>query len=109
MLFHGRIGILPHESVIQQPIEVDLTLRVERARGKITAGNVLDYRHAYDLVAGIVSGAHVEYLEEVAEKIAERALALPLARSVRVAVRKTRVALPGPLSFAEVAIERHRE
>jgi dihydroneopterin aldolase len=108
MVFNGLIGVLPHESEIPQPIEVDLSLRVERAKGEISEKNILDYRHAYDLVAGILAGGHIPYLEEAAERIAAGALAMPLVRSVRVAVRKPKVQLSGPLSFAEVAIERNR-
>ena len=68
----------------------------------------MDYRHAYNLVAGIVTGGHIPYLEDAVERIASASLALPLVRSVRVAVRKPNVALPGPLAYAEVALERRR-
>jgi len=108
MLFHARIGVLPHESEIPQPVEVDLCLGVDRARGEIGPRNILDYRHAYDLVARIITTGHIRYLEEAAELIAASALEIPLVRRVNVAVRKPSVALPGPLAFAEVAIERHR-
>ena len=47
-------------------------------------------------------------LEEVGERIAARALELPLVDRVRIAVRKPNVALPGPLAYAEVALERER-
>lgn len=108
MKFHARIGVLPHESEIAQPIEVDLELSVESARGEISTHTIVDYRHAYELVAGVVMAGHIPYLEEAADLIVERALEIALVRSVKVAVRKPSVALPGPLSSAEVAIERHR-
>lgn len=101
MKFDARVGILPHEFETAQPIEVDLTLRVDSRK-------VVDYRQAYDLVAAILNAGHTPYLEEVAERVATAALAITHVASVRVAVRKMRVALPGPLAFAEVAIERMR-
>lgn len=101
MKFDARVGILPQELEVSQPVEVDLLLRVE-------GGNILDYREAYDLVARILNVDHIQYLEEVAERIAAASMALPSVRSARVAVRKMRVALPGPLAYAEIAIERTR-
>jgi len=106
MQFHARVGVLPHESEIAQPIEIDLTLWVKRARRDIGPASILDYRHAYAVVSDVITAGHIKYLEEAAERIAGGALALPLVRRVRVAVRKPSVALPGPLSHAEVAVER---
>ena len=104
--FHARIGVLPHEAEIAQPVEVDLSLWVRRAHGEIGPRNILDYRHAYEVVADVVTARHIRYIEEVAERVALKALDLPLVLRVRVAVRKPSVALPGPLSHAEVVVER---
>jgi dihydroneopterin aldolase len=109
MAFQARIGILPHEAEETQPIEVDLLLYVKAPKGEIDTHTILDYRHAYDIAASVINAGHIPYLEEAAESIAEKALALPLVNGVRVAVRKMRVALPGPLAFAEVAVERRRD
>ncbi len=108
MKFDALIGILPHEAEVPQPVEVDMTLSVAATTGKIDTHNILDYRHAYDLAAGVVTAGHIDYLEEAADRIATDALALPLVESVSVAIRKMKVALPGPLAFAEVKIERSR-
>ena len=107
MQFNALVGILPSEITNPQPIEVDLVLSVERAE-EIDAHHILDYRLAYDVVAGVVSAGHVDLLEKMAESIASLTLVLPRARAVRVSIRKMRVALPGPLAYAEVAIERRR-
>jgi dihydroneopterin aldolase len=107
MQFNALVGILPSEITVPQPIEVDLVLSVERAE-KIDAQHILDYRLAYDVVAGVVSAGHVDLLEKLAESIAALVLALPLVSGVRVSIRKMRVSLPGPLAYAEVAIERQR-
>jgi dihydroneopterin aldolase len=108
MRFHARIGVLPHEAEIAQSIEVDASLWVRRGGARPTAKDIVDYRRVYDLVAEVVTGGHTNFLEEVGERIAERALALPLVERVRIAVRKPNVALPGPLAYAEVALERER-
>ena len=109
MRFDALIGILPHESDVAQPIEVDLSLTVRPSAGKIDTHVILDYRHAYDLVAGIVTAGHIDYLEEAAERIVNGALALPLVLRVSVAIRKMKVALPGPLAYAEIKVERSRD
>lgn len=108
MRFHARIGVLPHEAEIAQSIEVDASLWVKRRDGPVSAKEIVDYRRVYDLVAEVVTNGHINFLEEVGEMIAERALQLPLVTRVRIAVRKPNVALPGPLAYAEVALERER-
>lgn len=108
MRFHARIGVLPHEAEIAQSIEVDASLWVRRGGAKPTTKDIVDYRRVYDLVADVVTRGHINFLEEVGERIAERALQVPLVERVRIAVRKPNVALPGPLAYAEVALERER-
>jgi dihydroneopterin aldolase len=108
MRFHARIGVLPHETEIAQSIEVDASLWVRRSETRPTASDIVDYRRLYDLVAEVVTHGHTNFLEEVGERIAARALELPLVERVRIAVRKPNAALPGPLAYAEVALERER-
>jgi dihydroneopterin aldolase len=108
MRFHARIGVLPHEAEIAQSIEVDASLWVRRSGARLTSKDIVDYRRVYEMVAEVVTGGHTNFLEEVGERIAERALQLPLVEKVRIAVRKPNVALPGPLAYAEVALERAR-
>ena len=108
MRFHARIGVLPHEAEIAQSIEVDASLWVRRGGDRPTVKDIVDYRRVYDLVAEVVTKGHTNFLEEVGERIAARALELPLVERVRIAIRKPNVALPGPLAYAEVALERER-
>lgn len=108
MRFHARIGVLPHEAEIAQSIEVDASLWVRRSGTRLTAKDIVDYRRVYEIVAEVVTGGHTNFLEEVGERIAEHALQLPLVERVRIAVRKPNVVLPGPLAYAEVALERAR-
>src|SRR6266550_8718500 len=108
MRFHARIGVLPHEAEIAQSIEVDASLWVRRTGARLTPKDILDYRRVYDMVAEVVTQGHTGFLEEVGEQIADRALQLPMVEKVRIAVRKPNVVLPGPLAYAEVALERAR-
>lgn len=108
MRFHTRIGVLPHEAEIAQSVEVDLSVLVRRPTGAGGSRGVVDYRELYDFAAEVMAQKHHLYLEDVAAQIAERALSVVSVTRVRVAVRKPHVALPGPLSFAEVAVERRR-
>ena len=98
--FHVRVGILPHEREVPQPLELDVTA------WPAASAAVLDYRALYDAAARAVSGEPLSYLEDVAGDVADRVLAAGAAARVRVAVRKPHVAMPGPLAYAEVVLER---
>lgn len=104
MRFHALVGILPHERELAQPIEIDVTARVVDGEG------IVDYRRLYDAAASVFSAGPIDFLEEIAERVATRVFA-DHARiaAVRVAVRKPRVALAGPLDYAEVAVDRTRD
>lgn len=107
MRFHPLVGILPHEREFVQPLEVDLTVWTA-PRGPSARGAVVDYRTLYDLVAGLVAGGPVHYIEDLAGDIVARAGAIDGVVGARAAVRKPNVALPGPLAHAEVVVERGR-
>jgi dihydroneopterin aldolase len=101
MRFHVRVGILPHERELPQPLEVDLTVRLAA-----DDTSMLDYRSLHAIVRESLAGEPLEHLESIADVIATRVLALERAASVRVAVRKPHVALAGPLAYAEIVLER---
>jgi dihydroneopterin aldolase len=104
MRFHALVGILPHERITPQPIEVDLSVHVSDGDG------VVDYRALYEVASGVLNADPIDFLEEVGDRIAQGALAhSPRVRVARVAVRKPHVALPGPLAYAEVVIERRAD
>lgn len=104
MRFHARVGILDHEQVLPQPLEVDVTLR-RPAPG----GDVLDYREVYRRTRDRFERQPLDYLEGIASDIADSLLALAGVASVRVAVRKPHVMLEGPLEYAEIVVERERD
>ncbi len=103
MRFHAVVGILPHERELAQPIEIDVTARVGEGDG------IVDYRRMYEATAAVFSAGPIDFLEEIAERVASRLFAdHRRIGSVRIAVRKPQVALGGPLAYAEVAIDRTR-
>jgi dihydroneopterin aldolase len=101
MRFHARIGVLPHESSLPQPIEVDLTVWRRDERG----ASVIDYRALYALTERAIGTEHTPYLEDLARRVVGAALDVPGVTGARVAVRKPHVLLPGPLAYAEVVLE----
>lgn len=106
MRFHARVGVLPHEAQLPQPVEVDLAVTVE---GTVKPPNVVDYVALYAAVSKVMGAPHIAYLEEAAERIAVAALSVAGVRSATVSVRKPHVALPGPVEYAEVSITRERD
>ena len=97
--FHARVGVLPHERELPQPLELDVTAWPASAE-------VLDYRALYAAAADAVAAQPLAYLEDVAADVAARVLEGGAAARVRVAVRKPHVAMPGPVAYAEVVLER---
>lgn len=101
MRFHTLVGVLPHEREIAQPLEVDLTARVDTQAGL----SALDYRDLYELTAAAARRG-TGYLETLADELAGGVLALPGVTEVEVVLRKPHVPLPGPLDCAEVRLVR---
>ena len=108
MRFHTRVGLLPHEQRIPQPLELDLTvwLSLRRVGETDSARNLLDYRKLYQLVSETVGGSSHRLLEALCEKIAARTLKLNGVGRVRVAARKPHAPIDGPLDHVEVVLER---
>jgi len=111
MRFHTLVGLLPHEELIPQPLELDVTVYLSLRRVGVTDSPkaLLDYRHLYGLVAESVGTSHHRLLEGLCELIAAKTLALDNVDRVRVAARKPHAPIPGPLESVEVVIERTRE
>jgi dihydroneopterin aldolase len=111
MRFHTLVGLLPHEELIPQPLELDVTVYLSLRRVGLTDSPkaLLDYRTLYQLVADSVGTSHHRLLEALCEQIAAKALALDHVDRVRVAARKPHAPIPGPLDAVEVVIERGRE
>ena len=108
MQFHARVGLLPHEAELPQLIEIDVSVHCNIANTSTSNSNVpgVDYRELYDVAREIINSGHIELLEEIAQRISERALAMPGVNAARVAVRKPHAPLPGRIDYAEVVLER---
>ena len=70
MRFHARVGVLPHERELPQPLEVDLTVHLVAE-----SDEVLDYRRLYALTREIVDQEPLDYLEAIGGELAARAAA----------------------------------
>ncbi len=111
MRFHTCVGLLPHEGLVPQPLELDLTawLSLRNVGETDSPSHLLDYRDLYTLVADTVGRSHHRLLEALCEKIADRALELPAVEKVRVAARKPHAPIEGPVEYVEVVLERERD
>lgn len=111
MRFHTLVGVLPHEELVPQPLELDLTiwLSLESVGRTDSPSDLLDYRDLYALVADTVGTSHHRLLEALCAKIASRALGLANVERVRVAARKPHAPINGPLDHVEVVLQRERD
>lgn len=110
MRFHTRVGLLPHEEHVPQPLELDLIvwLPLQPVGETDSPRQLVDYRDLYGIVADVVGTSPHRLLEALCEKIAARVLAVPAVARVQVAARKPHAPIPGPLEHVEVVIERAR-
>jgi dihydroneopterin aldolase len=108
MRFHTRVGVLPHEHQLPQPLHIDLTVRLSlKGPGQSDSlKDALDYRRLHAIVSETVGDSHHRLIEGLCERIASRVLALPEVEEVRVAARKPHAAVDGPLEYVEVVLER---
>ena len=62
MRFHTRVGLLPHEEHVAQPLELDLTvwLSLRRVGESDSPEALLDYRHLYQMVSDTVAPARTD-------------------------------------------------
>jgi len=110
MRFHTLVGLLPHERLVPQPLELDLTvwLSLRSVGATDSPSELLDYRDLYALVATTVGQSHHRLLEALCEKIAARTFDLRDVDRVRVAARKPHAPIDGPVDYVEVVLERRR-
>ena len=107
----ASIGVLPEERVATQPIEIDLDLDVDTsaAGSSDDLADTVDYSAVCDAVEALVGEGHVQLLEALAERIADRLLVLDRrVDAVTVAVRKLRPPVSQVLRTSGVRLTRHR-
>lgn len=106
----GAHGALPEELERLQPFEVDIDLYADlRPAGESDdLGATIDYAQMCEAARSVIGGEHATLLEHLAERVAERIMALAAGRAyaVAVSVRKLRPPVPVELSSAGVRIFR---
>ncbi len=109
MVFFGRHGALPAERDLGARFTVDVELGVDLSPAGTTdrLAETVDYGRAYQLVREVVEGEPRNLLETVAERIAERMLALPRVERATVRVHK-RPPLEGEFRSFGVEVVRER-
>ena len=92
--FDANLGILDAEKTAPQPIQVDAELRL--GTQPLTPRDddilhVLDYRKVRQIIIDECTSEHVNLLESLIGKLAQRLLLLPGVRGVRVKIAKLEI------------------
>lgn len=111
LVLQARLGVHPHEKAAPQRIIVGVELAVEDAHAPAAVGpddlrRVVDYEGVVRAARAVAAEGHTLLVETLAERIAEKALADPRVRRVRVSVEKPD-AFPDAASVG-VVVERSR-
>jgi dihydroneopterin aldolase len=106
----GTHGALPEEALRPQPFEVDLELLVDlRPAGRTDElAATIDYAELCEAARAVIAGPHALLLEHLAEKVAERALAVAHGRAQGVVVTVRKLRPPVPVELATAAVRVHR-
>ena len=92
--FDANLGILAHEKNAPQPIQVDaeLSLGSQPLQPRDDdIGHVLDYRRVRQIIIDECTAEHVNLLESLIGKLAQRLMQLPGVRGVRVKIAKLEI------------------
>ena len=84
----ARIGVYPVEREREQPVRIDIAIRVQGCAPPYSRHNVLDYNHLRDGARAIIDAGHIEYQETLCERIVAMCLSLPRVAFARVRVAK---------------------
>lgn len=111
LTFFGYHGAYPPERQLGQRFEVDLEMSLDcRPAGRTDdLTQALDYSVVYTLARQVVEGEPVNLIETLAERLAQKVLALPRVEQVAVRVRKPEAPLPGVFQTVQVEVTRSRE
>lgn len=106
----GRHGVYAEERERGQDFVVDATLFVQTARAAASddVTDTIHYGEAAERIAAIVSGAPVNLLETLAQRIADELLSHDIVRMVTVTVHKPQAPIPVPFGDVSVTIRRAR-
>jgi 7,8-dihydroneopterin aldolase/epimerase/oxygenase len=100
--FDATLGILDHERTKPQPIQVDASLNLGTqalSPQDDDINHVLDYRRVRQIIIDECTERHINLLESLIGKLAQRLMQLPPVLGVRVKITKLEI-----FSDCEVAI-----
>jgi len=92
--FDANLGILAHEKTAPQPILVDVDINLGQqplAPSDDDIMQVLDYRKVRQIIIDECTAEHVNLLETLIVKVAQRLMQLPNVRGVRVKIAKLEI------------------
>ena len=92
--FDAALGILDHEKIAPQPIRVDAELNLGTQPllpRDDDIGHVLDYRKVRRIIIDECTAEHVNLLESLIGKLAQRLMQLPGVIGVRVKIAKLEI------------------
>ena len=92
--FNANVGILAHEKNAPQPIQVDAELSLGEqplAPRDDDILHVLDYRKVRQIIIDECTSEHVNLLESLIGKLAQRLMLLPGVSGVRVKIAKLEI------------------
>ena len=92
--FDANLGILAHEKQMPQPIQVDAELSLGTqplAPRDDDILHVLDYRKVRQIIIDECQAEHVNLLETLIGKLAQRLMLLPNVRGVRIKIAKLEI------------------
>ena len=92
--FDANLGILEHEKISPQPIQVDAELNLGTQPllpSDDDINHVLDYRKVRQIIIAECTAIHVNLLESLIGKLAHRLMQLPGVVGVRVKIAKLEI------------------
>ncbi len=108
MTFYAHHGFYEAERELGQKFEVDIEVKcdLQPVAMQDKLKNTIDYRSIYKIAKDTFENYKFKLIETVAEKIANKILALPGILNVLIRVRKPHVPLNGLLDYVEIEIFR---
>ena len=105
---NGTHGVLDFEHERAQPFVVDATLYLdlEAAGASDDLNDTVDYGRAAKEIVAVIEGEHADLIEHLAQRIADRLLAIPPIRQVDVTVHKPHAPITVPFDDVAVSISR---
>ena len=107
----GRHGWYEHERAEGQPfvVDVELLLDTRAAAASDDLADTVDYGTLAADVVALVEGEAVRLVETLAQRVADRCLADPRVRAVRVTVHKPRAPVAVAFDDVTVTVVRRRD